>query len=306
MRDLVNGGLPFRSREGPQLGFSSSSLSRAVRGGILRRPLRGVVVDARVVDDRDLRIGCLRLVIPAHGVVWGRTAAWLYGIDSFAPGEQDLLTPECAVPNHRGRCTHPGVRGVEATLPEESYVVVDGVAVTTERRTAMDLGRHLSRPMALAALDAFTHAGLVTVIELREDLADLVHHPGVVQARELVALVEPRTESPGESWLRLRVVDAGFPRPEAQIEVCDSRGRVRFRLDLGFRDRRLGLEYDGADYHDSLAQQRDDDRRRGLLKRQHDWDVYGFGRESVLGRRPTVELVVGELLGMEPRLPRRW
>ena len=36
------------------------------------------------------------------------------------------------------------------------------------------------------------------------------------------------------------------------------------------------------------------------------WDVYGFGRGVVLGRHPGLELFVGDRLGIEPRLPRRW
>ncbi len=51
----------------------------------------------------------------------------------------------------------------------------------------------------------------------------------------------------GESWLRLRIVDAGFPRPVVQIEVLDADGRCVYRLDLGWPDRRLAVEYDGQD-----------------------------------------------------------
>ena len=45
---------------------------------------------------------------------------------------------------------------------------------------------------------------------------------GVVQARELLELSDPRAESPQESRTRLRCVDAGFPCPEPQIEVFDA------------------------------------------------------------------------------------
>ena len=46
------------------------------------------------------------------------------------------------------------------------------------------------------------------------------------------AVAEPLAESPGESWLRLRLIDAGFGRPTAQIVV---KGSSRdFRIDLGY------------------------------------------------------------------------
>lgn len=201
---------------------------------------------------------------------------------------------------------HDGVRPVEAVIGSSETVVLAGLTVTTARRTAMDLGRHLSRPMALAALDAFAHLGLVTVEQLRADLDGLRGFPGVRQARELVAITEPKSESPGESWSRLRLIDAGFPRPRAQIVLRDAFGRQVWRIDLGYDEVRLGLEYDGMQYHDGLVAQRHDENRRGDMRATFGWDVYGFGRGAVLGRHPALELFVGDRLGIEPRLPRRW
>ena len=98
----------------------------------------------------------------------------------------------------------------------------------------------------------------------------------------------------------------GLSRPEPQIEVCGPDGHVCYRIDLGYRDRRLGLEYDGEDYHGSPAAQAHDASRRRDLRERFGWDVYGFTRGDVLGRRPGLELAIGGLLGVEPLLPRRW
>jgi hypothetical protein len=304
--EMINDGLPFRRADAGRLGLTTNVLARAVATGRLHRPFRGCYVDSAVPDTRELRLSCLVPILPERAIVWGRTAAWLWGIDSFSPGEQDLLVPEFAVPHHRGRPSHPDIRVVEAYLPVEAVTQLNGIRVTTPARTALDLARRLRRPMALAALDAFTHTGLVTPAELRVGVARLRHHPGVRQARVLVALVEPATESPGESWLRLRIVDAGFPRPEPQIRLYDPSNRERYRLDLGYRDDRLGLEYDGQLFHDAPAQQKHDRIRREDIERTFGWTVYGFGRGDVLGTYPSVELTVGEMLSMEPRLPRRW
>lgn len=305
MQTPINHGQPFHRRMAGQLGFTPHQLSRAVASALLRRPLRAVYVDAATPDSRDLRIACLRLVLPPRAAVWGKTAAWIWGIDSFAPGDQSLLDPECAVPHHRGRLRYNSIRTVESKLPHTDIVEIGGLRVTTPRRTALDLARFLARPMALAALDAFTHAGLVTRVELTAGIDTLYRHPGVKQARELVAYVEPRTESPGESWLRLRIIDAGFPRPEAQIRLFHPDGSERYRLDLGYRRPRIGLEYDGEAYHSQHHQQHDE-RRRKEIERDFGWSVWGFGKGDVLGRHPAVELAVGELLSQEPLLPRRW
>ena len=306
MRVPVNAGQPFRRDQAADLGFTRHGLTRAVSCGLLRRPLRSVYVDDSVPDTRDLRISSLVLVLPDHAVVWGRTAAWVWGVDSFGPDEQDLVVPEYVVPHHRGRKRDAGVRPVEARIAVEDVDVVGGIRLTSPSRTALDLARHLDRPWALAALDAFTHDGLVTTPELEARLPALFHHPGIVQARELVPLVEPKTESWGESVLRLRVVDAGFPRPEPQIVIEDNTGRQVYRLDLGYRERRTGLEYDGEQYHGARQQQASDRARRDDLSRRFGWQVYAFTRGDVLGRQPRVELAVGELLGITPRLPRRW
>ena len=39
------------------------------------------------------------------------------------------------------------------------------------------------------------------------------------RARRLASFCEPRAESFGESWTRLRILDAGFPRPVAQVPL---------------------------------------------------------------------------------------
>lgn len=304
--DLVAGGAPFRSRDADRLGLRRRLLGQLVAAGVLARPLRSVYVDARVPDSRDLRIACLQLVIPLHAVIWGRTAAWLRGLDTFAPGERNLLSPECVVPHHAARMRDPDVRVVEGYLPQADLTMVGALLVTTARRTALDLARALSRPMALAALDAFAHARLVTVEDLVEGLGPLRGFPGIVQARQLVAMVQPLTESAGESWLRLRIIDAGFPWPRPQIELLDPSGRVVYRLDLGYDDLRLGLEYDGMQFHDAAEMRAHDERRRADCKRCWGWDVHGFAMGEVLGTHPGLELAIGEWLGREPVLPRRW
>ncbi len=64
-----------------------------------------------------------------------------------------------------------------------------------------------------------------------------------------------------ETRLRMLLVQARLPRPEAQVAIRDG---LRFvgRVDLYYREKRLGLEYDGATHRDSLA---GDNRRQNRL-----------------------------------------
>ena len=225
MSDLLHDGLPFTCLQLPMLGLSPSRLRRLVREHRVRRIFRGVYVDAAVADGREVRIRALQLVVPRDGVLFGCTATWALEVDTFAPADRFDLVPACVVPHGGTRCTVLGVRCVEGYLPPSEVMEVAGLRMTVPVRTASDLLRRLHRPYALAAADGLAHAGLVTPAQVEAYVCKLHRYPGVVQARELAVLIEPRAESAGESWQRLRLIDAGFPRPEPQYVVTDSRER---------------------------------------------------------------------------------
>jgi len=65
-----------------------------------------------------------------------------------------------------------------------------------------------------------------------------------------------------ETRLRMLLVLNGLPRPEAQVSIYDG-DLFLGRIDLYYRDARLGIEYDGAHHDGKLA---DDDRRQNLLQ----------------------------------------
>ena len=78
-------------------------------------------------------------------------------------------------------------------------------------------------------------------------------------------LAELGAESPQESRLRLHCHDAGLPPPTVQLPVRDAPGRVRRRLDLGWEEAEVGLEYDGEEGHAGRANLRADRRRHNFL-----------------------------------------
>lgn len=65
-----------------------------------------------------------------------------------------------------------------------------------------------------------------------------------------------------ETRLRMLLVLGGLPRPEVQVTIRDSWHRAVGRLDLFYKDRRLGLEYDGGQHREMLAE---DNRRQNRL-----------------------------------------
>src|SRR5690606_32912575 len=135
----------------------------------------------------------------------------------------------------RGRCpsTLAGVDGRTRDLLSEDIMVLHGMRVTKPLRTALDLGCCLRRREAYAALNAFAREFELARQDYQSALGRFRRRRGVVQLRELVALVEPRLESERESWVFLEIATAGLPLPEPQwwIEID---GVPTYRLDCAY------------------------------------------------------------------------
>lgn len=123
---------------------------------------------------------------------------------------------------------------------------------------------------------------------------------GVVQLRVLAPLADPRAESPGESVLRLRWIDAGLPPCRPQVKVRDRYGILRFYLDLGNERLRLGAEYDGREFHSSDEDRARDRRRRRWMREEQGWTIGVFRREDVFGPHPSVAPVMWAALRQLP------
>jgi hypothetical protein len=304
MPSLINGGQPFLTHEHADVGMSRTQLYAGIRDGFVRTLFRGCHVDARAADSRHLRIRAVDMVRPPAAIACNETAAFLFGIDAFKPSERHLLTPSFVVPHATSRLRRPGVRCRQAIIPSEDVTDIGGVLATTPVRTVSDLLRRLYRPYALSSADAFARAGMVTQQQVVEYVQRLKGYRWIVQARSLAVLIDGRAESPGESWQRLRIHDAGFPPPTPQFEVVDEFGIVR-RLDLAYPDLLIGSEYDGREFHSTDADRAHDENRRGSLTDLYGWRWVNADRSRIFGPDPAFELELGALLDIPP-LPRRW
>ncbi len=306
MDELINEGRPFLGSQSREHGISPKDLRTLFATHRLRRVFRGVYVDTTVSDTRAIRAASLHLVKPAHGVFFGTTVAFLLGVDAFPPRARFAFVPECIVPHHSTRCTALFVRCREGYLPQTDLDEIGGLLVTNPVRTTVDLLRTLWRPHALAAADAMAHEGFVTRQEVMSYVASMRRFPGIVQARSLAPLIDHKSESPGESWQRLRLVDAGFPIPESQIEIRDRGGVLRARLDNGYSRVKVGVEYDGREFHTEDDDKEHDEKRRGYLEDTRGWRLCVATREDIFGESPAFEIQVGAWIGIPPQLPRRW
>jgi hypothetical protein len=131
-----------------------------------------------------------------------------------------------------------------APLTEMDITTIDGVPVTSLARTVLDLCRTVPIEQAVAAGDRALAFGLVRAV-LEEHLAQMARWPGTRQARRVVALLDPRSESAGESVSRVRLHEDGLPAPELQQDIHDEDGQFVARVDFCWQEQRTIGEFDG-------------------------------------------------------------
>ncbi|MGP4054651.1 DUF559 domain-containing protein [Mycobacterium sp. 4D054] len=245
----------------------------AVRAGVVTRhelarwytPLyRGVFVPKGVdVSLRDRAIGAW-LATGRKGVIAGLAAAALHGapwIDADIPIEVTGVK----------RRTQDGLIIRTDMLADDEIVRRSGLPVTSRTRTAFDLGRLLDRSEALARLDALMWNQAFSIDEVARLADRRPRAHGVGQLRDLLPLVDGGAASPKESRIRLWLLDCGFPRPQTQIPILEDSRPVAF-LDLGWRQFKVAVEYDG-DHHRKNREQYVKDIARLRMLEERGWLV---------------------------------
>ena len=195
--------------------------------------------------------------LPDGGVFSGLTAAWLHGLD-VEPCDPIEIT---VAPPTSVR-TRAGMTVRRRELDSGEITRARGFRVTSVARTLRDLCARLSLVEAVVMIDMALHARGITTADLTAYARDSEAQPGVRMLRQAIEYVEPASESPMETRLRMLIIQRGLPRPEVQVAVRDRLRRFLGRPDLFYRDQRLGLEYDGATHEGSLAE---DNRRQNRL-----------------------------------------
>jgi hypothetical protein len=272
-----------------------NTLARLAKEGLVRRILKGVYVVAQLPDGIPTRAQALALVTPPDAAVSDWTACWLHA--GILPPGDHLHVPPLSIFRSAGmgRIRNDLCRSGERGFAPGDLMSVGGVTVTTPLRTAFDLGRLASRDWAMAALDALLRLDRFSRSELLDGVERFRGQRGVVQLRGLAPLADARAESPGESVLRLRWTDlATLPQPEPQVGILLPNGHEIYRIDLGVRDLRFGVEYDGEQHHSSTADRENDRTRRKDLDERFGWLVIPVTRANVFGAHRDIESILHE------------
>ena len=91
------------------------------------------------------------------------------------------------------------------------------------------------------------------------------------------------------------LVRSGIPAPETQIEFLDDFGEVRIRVDMGWREWKVAVEYDGVQ-HWSDRHQRSWDIDRIAMLEAAGWAVVRVSAEMMSRPHVIVERVRAKLL----------
>lgn len=167
---------------------------------------------------------------------------------------------------HPRRPATDGIVVRSDVLADDEIEYLDGFVCTTPERTAFDLGRRLPLDTAIIRIDALLNATWAKPAGVHSIAERYPGARGIRHLRAALDLVDGGAESPQETRLRLLLVRAGLPRPDTQIPVG------RRRIDMGWPDRLVGVEYDGERHFKNPADYAADIERLEFLASQG-WSI---------------------------------
>lgn len=258
---------------------------------------------ARTVTDHRLRssyVAVHRNVYVPRGVELNATdkavAAWLFsrriavvaGLSAAALHGTRWIDPKLpAELNRHGRDKVEGIVVHSDALADDETCIVDGIPATTPARTAFDIGRRRGLEVAVIRLDALMRASTLKTPDIDVLVERHAGARGIIQLRNAISLADAGAESPQETRTRLLLVAAGLPPPSTQIEVHDADGYFVARVDMGWPNYKVGVEYDGAQ-HWTDANQRSRDIDRIAELNALGWTIVRVSSEMLRYRPATV------------------
>lgn len=265
---------PFHISQALDAGISESQVRTAMQNGALVRMHRGVyaLADSPSLDPLDnVIVRCeasLASLGSARAAIAGRAAADLRELPFVRPrragdsrrGIEILIHEEDAA--RLGRRPGGAILRPVREMPTDIELVC-GLPVTSLLHTAIDVARmgtrssrsHRAKALplaeALVPLDAATarhgardhHEAAAAIRAMRHRF---YYGPGIRTVDRALPHIDPRSESPLESWARGHMVMYDVPSPLIQQVVTGADG-VTYRVDFCWPRARVILEVDGLD-----------------------------------------------------------
>lgn len=236
----------FTRRQALDRGLSDAQLYRSVRSGCLTRVSHGVLADSAQWAE----LAAVEKYRAAIHAAVGRctTGAVVSHVSAAVLHSLPLLHPDFRSVHFSRNGRSGGHRGDRilhcVALTPDDVTELDGIAVTTPARTAVDVACRGSFEQAVCVLESALRAGVVAE-DVADTIARLGKRRGIAVARRAAAFADGRTESIGESWSRaLMGTWSDFRLPRLQHEFRTPDGRFVARTDFDWDGVMVG-EFDG-------------------------------------------------------------
>lgn len=248
------------------LGFGRGQVAHLISSAQSRAVLPGIyLLDAKLHEPDwahlplRTRVQAALLFHGSEAVICLSTAGRLLRVQGVG-GDTGIV--HVLLPPGRERHQVRGIRVHTRLLDPKDVQIVDGVPVTSARRTVLDLvlgfasdmrtGIRLRREAAVQVLDSALNRRLLGAQDLELLQTEGRGRRGAAIAKPWWELADERAESPNETSVRLIAIDAKLPPDELQLPVRDNHGILLGRGDLAWRllrGRWLVAEADGAGPH---------------------------------------------------------
>ena len=241
------GPVPFRVSEAVAAGVPAHRLRRSD----LVVPIHGVRAPA---DLPPTLVEAVAVVLRPDQWFSHTTAARIWGGPLPRELPDDIVHVSTAADRTMRRAHVVGHRCARPAVREHSVG-----RVSTPARAWFECAEMLGEQDLIALGDYFVgRSGLATIDDLAAEIRSGAR--GAKVARAALRHVRVGAESAMETFMRLAVIEAGFPEPELNLDVVDEAGNFLGRVDMAWSDRKIALEYDG-DHHRDPDQYRQDQRR---------------------------------------------
>lgn len=226
--------------------------------------------------------------------LWGMPEVWEHSDTVHISRSAPLRSPR-----------RHGVRGHQTDLLDDEVVCVNGLYLTTQERTWLDLAASLSIEDLVIIADHLIRIPRVwhedrwdpyTTVPLLE--ARLKLHKaqsGIRKARTALGLSRVGSDSPQETRLRLALDRAGLPEPELNVPLISATNEILHSPDLSYPEFRIAIEYEG-DHHRSAEQLARDIRREEAVARAGWFQIRISKSDMGKGRAKAVQKIRRGLL----------
>ena len=241
-----------------EAGLGAGAINLRVRNGRLHRCHRGVFAVGHTRLSREGRWMAAVLALGEGAVLSHVSAAALWGIRHTSSAYVHVTVPTAG-----GRQRRPGLAVHRSpTLRPADVDEREGIAVTSVSRTLLDLAGMLTPTRLERAVEQSLVLRLFDLRAVNAVVAANPRRPGATTLAQVIARVddEPSLTRRELEAMMLDLCDAhGIARPEVNVVVD------RFEVDFLWRDRRVIVETDGRESHETpIAFHRDRERDERL------------------------------------------